>query len=307
MHDWNEYSAIVREKVPLAPFTTWRIGGSARWYARPSADSLPGLLALANEGGIPVCFLGRGSNVLIGDDGIDGLVVHSKQSLEGIHRISDDLVEADAGVPLPRLSRFVANLGCAGFEFLIGIPGTVGGGIVINAGLRSPFRREISDVLDAVDVLESDGTICTLAARELGLRYRGSTLLERGLFVLRARFRLEDFRSGSEVIRKRTAHHLLERRQNQPLNRRTAGSTFKQVQAGPATGWYIEKAGLKGHRVGGAMVSHKHANWIETDSDARADDVRGLMEVMVGTVQEKFGVKLEREVRFLPEDVGFHA
>jgi len=303
--DWKNFE--VRADISLAPFTTWKVGGVAQWYAEPAAEELPGLLRLARENGVPVFFLGRGSNVLIADEGLPGLVVHTWKALSGIRRIGEDMVEAEAGVPLPRLSRFVADLGCAGFEFLIGIPGTVGGGVVINAGLRAPLRREVLDILAEVDIIEVDGKIITLSASEIGLRYRHSNLFDRGSFVLRARFVLQDFASGSDVIRRRTAHHLLERKQNQPLSRQTAGSTFKQVRAGPATGWYLEQARLKGRRVGGAVVSEKHANWIETDATATATDVKELMEVMVNEVHSKFGVVIKREVRFLPEDTSFQA
>lgn len=303
--DWQDF--VVRKDISLAPFTTWKVGGVAQWYAEPAAEELPGLLRLARENGVPVFFLGRGSNILIADEGLPGLVIHTWKVLSGIRRIGEDMVEAEAGVPLPRLSRFVADLGCAGFEFLIGIPGTVGGGVVINAGLRAPLRREVSDILAEVDIVEADGKTISLSASEIGLRYRHSNLLDRGCFVLRARFLLQDFASGSDVIRRRTGHHLLERKQNQPLSRQTAGSTFKQVRAGPATGWYLEQAGLKGHRVGGAVVSEKHANWIETDVTATATDVKELMKVMVNEVQAKFGVVIQREVRFLPEDVSFQA
>jgi UDP-N-acetylmuramate dehydrogenase len=303
--DWQDF--VVRKDISLAPLTTWKVGGVAQWYAEPVAEELPGLLRLARENGVPVFFLGRGSNILIADEGLAGLVIHTWKVLSGIRRIGEDMVEAEAGVPLPRLSRFVADLGCAGFEFLIGIPGTVGGGVVINAGLRAPLRREVSDILAEVDIVEADGKTISLSASEIGLRYRHSNLLDRGSFVLRARFLLQDFASGADVIRRRTAHHLLERKQNQPLSRQTAGSTFKQVRAGPATGWYLEQAGLKGRRVGGAVVSEKHANWIETDVTATAIDVKELMKVMVNEVQAKFGVVIQREVRFLPEDVSFQA
>lgn len=303
--DWKNFR--VRKDISLAPFTTWKVGGVAQWYAEPTTEELPGLLRLAREHGVPVFFLGRGSNVLIADEGLPGLVIHTWKALLGIRRIGEDMVEAEAGVPLPRLSRFVADLGCAGFEFLIGIPGTVGGGVVINAGLRAPLRREVQDILAEVDIVELDGKIITLPASEIGLRYRHSNLFDRGSFVLRARFVLQDFASGSDVIRRRTAHHLLERKQKQPLSRQTAGSTFKQVRAGPATGWYLEKAELKGRRVGGAVVSVKHANWIETDATATATDVSELMKIMVNEVHSKFGVVIKREVRFLPEDTSFQA
>lgn len=296
MSNWGKLA--VRENVPLAGFTTWKVGGSARWYAEPKAEEVSRYLVKASELGIPVFHLGRGSNILIPDEGVDGLVLHGWKSLCRIERLSGDLVEAETGVPLPRLSRFVADLGCAGFEFLIGIPGTVGGGIAMNAGLRVPMVREMSDVLDSVDVVEKGtGEIQTFKVQDSDLSYRHSRFLDEGQYILRARFRLEDFTRGREAIRRLTAHHLEERRIKQPLSRQTAGSTFKQLAGGPATGWYIDKAGLKGTRIGGAKVSEKHANWIETEKGAKAADVQKLMDEVISIVQSRFGVTLEPEVQ----------
>ena len=296
MADWGKLA--VQENVPLAGFTTWKVGGPARWYAEPRAEEVPEYLARASGMGIPVYFLGRGSNVLVLDGGVDGLVLHGWKTLVDIKRVGEDIVEAGAGAPLPRLSRFVADLGCSGFEFLIGIPGTVGGGVVMNAGLRVPWVREVSDVLEAVDAVDaSSGEMMTFPASGCGMAYRKSRFQGGGQFILKARFRLEDFSKPREAIRRLTAHHLEERRVKQPLSKQTAGSTFKQVDSGPATGWYIDKAGLKGARVGGAVISQKHANWIETDKGAKAADVLGLMDLVVETVDRKFGVRLEPEVQ----------
>jgi UDP-N-acetylmuramate dehydrogenase len=298
MSKWGNLAVL--ENVPLAGFTTWKVGGNARWYAEPTVDDAGEYLLRARELGIPVHFLGRGSNVLIADEGVEGLVLHGWKSLDRMERISSGIVEAEAGVPMPRLSRFVADLGCAGFEFLIGIPGTVGGGVAMNAGLRVPMVREISDVLESVDVVDRyTGELQTFRNAETGLHYRHSRFLEEGQFILRARFRLDNFESSRESIRRLTAHHLEERRIKQPLSRQTAGSTFKQLPGGPATGWYIDKAGLKGARIGGATISQKHANWIETDKGATAADVRRLMEYVIKTVENRFGVTLEPEVQFL--------
>ena len=298
MSDWGELK--VQENVPLAGFTTWKVGGPARWYAEPSAEEVTLFLQTAKKCSIPVYFLGRGSNVLIPDEGLEGLVLHGWKSLGKIERISENQVEAEAGVPMPRLSRFVADLGCGGFEFLIGIPGTVGGGVAMNAGLRVPMVREIADVLESVDVVEKDtGELRTLARDACGLQYRHSRFLTEGQFILRARFSLEDFSRSREAIRRLTAHHLEERRIKQPLSRQTAGSTFKQLSGGPATGWYIDKAGLKGMRVGGALVSQKHANWIETEKGATAEDVRDVMRLVIERVRKRYGVTLEPEVQFM--------
>ena len=298
MSNWGELK--VQENVPLAGFTTWKVGGPARWYAEPTAEEVPLFLQQAQKLSIPVYFLGRGSNVLIPDEGLGGLVLHSWKSLGKIERVGENQVLAEAGVPMPRLSRFVADLGCGGFEFLIGIPGTVGGGVAMNAGLRVPMVREISDVLESVDVVDQvSGEVQTLSRDASGLRYRHSRFLEEGQFILRGCFRLEDFCRSREAIRRLTAHHLEERRIKQPLSRQTAGSTFKQLSGGPATGWYIDKAGLKGMQVGGAMVSQKHANWIETEKGATAQDVRDLMTLVIEKVQKRYGVTLEPEVQFM--------
>jgi UDP-N-acetylmuramate dehydrogenase len=298
MADWGKLK--VQEEVPLAGFTTWKVGGPARWYAEPAAEEVPEYFGRAKTAGIPVYFLGRGSNVLVPDEGVDGLVLHGWKSLLELGRGKDGQVVAGAGVPLPRLSRYVADLGCSGFEFLIGIPGTVGGGVVMNAGLRVPWIREVSDVLESVVAVDADtGKTKEYGVDGCGMGYRKSRFQEGRDYVLSAKFRLEDFSKSREAIRRLTAHHLEERRIKQPLSKQTAGSTFKQADSGPATGWYIDRAGLKGASVGGVMVSRKHANWIETGKGATSADVLALMDRVMETVTRRFGVQLEPEIRVL--------
>lgn len=290
----------IRENVPLAPLTTWRVGGPARFFYEPVGEEYLEVVARAREHGIPIYVLGRGSNVLIDDSGLDGLVICTRRSLQKIEQVGD-LIVAEAGVALPTLSKFAAGLGFGGYEFLIGIPGTIGGGVVMNAGLTSQGVREMSDVLESVDVIDDQDNIITLNKDRLGFGYRTSALLDKDFFVIRARFRVET-PADREEIRARMARHLAVRRAKQPLSKWTAGSTFKQPPGGCSAGWYIDRAGLKGFQIGGARVSHKHANWIENCGNATARDIKALIEEIQLKVYHRFGVWLEREVRFLPDD-----
>jgi UDP-N-acetylmuramate dehydrogenase len=287
----------LRERYPLAPYTTWRIGGPARWFAEPEADELLPLLRAAREDGVRVHVLGRGSNVLVDSAGVDGLVIVTRNSLVRLEREGARIV-ADAGVSLPRLAKFAAAEGFRGFEFLVGIPGTVGGAVVINAGLTVYRPRETAAVLEDVEAIDAQLVPVVRTAAEIAPAYRSTNLLGSGACVVRARFRLEEA-GDPEEIHRATLEHLAERKRKQPLDRFTAGSTFKQPAGGRPAGWYIEEAGLKGACENGARVSPKHANWIENRGDATSDDVRRLMDRIVETVHARFGVTLEPEVRFV--------
>jgi len=287
----------LKTEISLAPYTTWNIGGPATFFWEPSYDAVPSVIGLCTKEKIPVYFLGRGSNVLINEKGLDGLVICTKKALQEI-TFDGNLIHAQSGVPLPKLAKFAAKQGFGGYEFLIGIPGTVGGGIVINAGLTAKKRLEVSDILEEAELLYPDGSLEWKKSEDLGLQYRSSNILDENIFVRKARFKSTWFSSEKE-IRNKIADHLADRRRKQPLGKSTAGSTFKQPEGGRAAGWYIDEAGLKGHRIGGAVVSTKHANWIENDKDATSEDVLNLMDYIVKKVDEKFGIVLEKEVRFL--------
>lgn len=246
---------------------------------------------------IPVWYLGRGSNVLIDSNGLKGLVICTKKSLQNIE-IKDNIITAEAGVPMPKLSKFAAKLGWGGYEHLIGIPGTIGAGIAINAGLTAKGRKEIGDVLIEVELMDKEGKRWWESKEELNLGYRSSNIPNRKLFVLRARFKAT-FNATDKVIKHKTALHLAERRRKQPLSKATAGSTFKQPEGGKPAGWYIDRAGLKGHQIGGAKVSEKHANWIENTGNASMNDIITLIEHIKNTVQIKFGIKLNEEIKVL--------
>lgn len=288
----------IQSEVSLAPYTTWKLGGVAQWLAEPDAKSLPKLIKFSSKNDLPIYFLGRGSNVLINDSGLPGLVIVTRNSLTGLRREADYIV-AESGVFLPHLSKFAAREGFSGFEFLIGIPGTVGGAIAMNAGLTVFRPREMTAIIQDFDVLNWDGSIETLTMDDVNAGYRHTDLLEGKQLILQARFHLAEAGDPKE-IKRNTFEHLAERKRKQPLDKPTAGSTFKSPQGSKGAGWYIEQAGLKGVQIGDARVSLIHANWIENLGNAKAADVRQLIVHIQATVKARMGIKLEPEVRFLP-------
>lgn len=281
----------------LAPYSTWGVGGAARWLVEPTVDELPQLIGWAYHQNICTYFIGRGSNILIADAGLPGLVILTRNSMTSMKR-ENNLIVADSGVFLPQLSQFAAREGFSGFEFLIGIPGTVGGAISMNAGLTVFRPREMVSVVEDFDVVNPDGSIETLTMADVHAGYRRTDLLESQKFVLKARFRLKN-KGDPKEIRRSTFEHLTERKRKQPLDKPTAGSTFKSFSGKKGAGWYIDQAGLKGFHLGGARVSLVHANWIENMGDATASDIRQLIEYIQVTVKARMNVCLEPEVRYL--------
>ncbi|MBE9061264.1 UDP-N-acetylmuramate dehydrogenase [cf. Phormidesmis sp. LEGE 11477] len=285
-----------KEEVPLAPYSTWHIGGPARWLVEPTVEELPSLIKWAFHHDVPVYFLGRGSNILIDDAGLPGLVVVTRNSMTELRR-EKDLIVADSGVFLPHLSQFAAKAGFLGFEFLIGIPGTVGGALAMNSGLTVFRPREMASIVKDFDVVNVDGSFETLTLEEINVGYRRTDLLSGKRFVTRVRFRLES-KGDPEEIRSSTLAHLAERKRKQPLDKPTAGSTFKSPPGSKGAGWYIEQAGLKGFQIGQAKVSPRHANWIENLGNATAADVRSLIEHIQNRVKVHSDIQLEPEVIF---------
>jgi UDP-N-acetylmuramate dehydrogenase len=287
----------IRENVPLAPFTSWKVGGPARYLCEPTEGQASEVIRWARERALPLYFLGRGSNVLVPDAGLPGLVLLTRNSMIGLDR-RDDHIVAGAGVSLPKLSTFAAGEGFSGYEFMIGIPGTVGGAIAMNAGLTVFRPRELREVVDSFDVIDSSGRLETLTMDAVRVRYRHTDLLDGDRLLIRARFKLET-PGDPAALHQATVEHLRERKSKQPLDKPTAGSTFKSPPGARSAGWLIEHAGLKSFRIGGAMVSPKHANWIENLGDATATDIRRLIDHIQTEVERHAGVRLEPEVRFL--------
>ena len=286
-----------KEDVSLAPYSTWRVGGTARWLVEPGVEELPDLMSWAHQQSICVYFIGRGSNILVADAGLPGLVIVTRNSMTSLKR-ERSLIAADSGVFLPHLSRFAAQEGFSGFEFLIGIPGTVGGALAMNSGLTVFRPREMVSIVESFDVIDLDGSTHTMTMADVNVDYRKTDLLDCKRFVSRVRFRLKDEDNPKKIL-SNTLEHLTERKRKQPLDKPTAGSTFKSLPGSKSAGWYIEQAGLKGFELGGAKVSLVHANWIENLGHATAADIRNLMNHIQMTVKERMGVSLEPEIRYL--------
>jgi len=291
---------VILENHPLAPLTTWKIGGPANYLATAAGlEEVFRLMALAQERGWPLFFLGRGSNLLIADAGLPGLTLHLARSLQILSRRGDTL-RAGAGVSLPRLARTAAALGFSGFEFLAGIPGSVGAAVRLNAGADG---RDLAAVLSRVWVATPQLQLLEFRVGELGLDYRSSRLLYfPHWLVVEAEFLLST-PAPPEAVRRRLRELQAARRARQPANYRNCGSVFKNPKAGPAAGLLIEAAGCKGLRRGGAQVSRKHANFILNRGQATAAQVKALIAEIQERVWRTQGVALEREVVILPDDL----
>jgi UDP-N-acetylmuramate dehydrogenase len=284
--------------------TTWKIGGPADWFWLPQTeDELLQALAWARGKGLPVHILGRGSNVLIADDGLRGLVICLREMDAKEFRYDPGsegrgILEVSAGMSMPRLSKVAAQQGFGGYEFYIGIPGTVGGAVAINAGYGPGDERQTANRCMEVRTVSLEGEAQWRPYGEYNPVYRHTDLVGSGLIVTAARFALKDL-SSKAAIRAETAKHLTMRHERQPLTRPTAGSVFKGTAEGVPAAVYIDRCGLKGHRIGGAVISPKHANWIENTGGATAADVLELIQQVQAIVKEREGIELEAEVRFL--------
>ncbi len=282
----------VEENVPLARHTTIGAGGPARWFARPETiEELAGLLRWARERDVEVETIGLGSNLLVHDHGVQALVLRLAGELASA-RVDGDVLVAGGGAPNAVCLHRSRAAGLGGFEFASAIPGTAGGGVRMNAGAYSREWRDV--VVDAV-VVDADGPR-TVAVGNLGLAYRRSAIGP-GEVVAQVRFRLEP-RPPAE-IKQTVAELLAQRKATQPTNKRTFGSVFKNPDGAAGAGRLIEECGLKGHRIGGAVISPRHANFIENAGEATAEDAIALMAEARRRVHERTGIELEHEVRFL--------
>lgn len=280
------------EHVPLARFTTIGTGGPARWLSRPeSLGELQDALAWAAAERVSVEAIGLGSNVLAHDDGVDSLVVRLAGELASV-RIDGDVLVAGGGAPNAVCLHRARAAGLGGLEFASAIPGTTGGGVRMNAGA---YGREFRDVLLDAVVVDAQGAR-TVSSSELDLGYRHSSL-RAGEVVAEVRLHLEP--SSPEAVKAFTADLLARRKATQPTNKRTFGSVFKNPDGSPGAGRMIEECGLKGHAIGGALISPRHANFIENRGGATSHDCLELIAEARRRVFERFGHTLEHEVRFL--------
>jgi UDP-N-acetylmuramate dehydrogenase len=275
---------------PLAAHTTWKIGGPAEAMLFPSTrEVVIRAVAVAASSGWPLRVMGNGSNLLCPDDGVRGLVINLTNSLAA-HTFDGATLTAEAGCFLPKLARQAGMAGYSGLECVVGVPGTVGGGCVMNAGIPS---GTLSEVLIDLDWLAHDGMVTRRPAAELEFGHRESALQHEQGIVLAARFALTED-EPAEILA-RLDEHLAYRRETQPLSEATCGSVFRRP-AGAHPGAVIEQAGCKGMRVGDAEVSRQHANWILNRGHATAADVRNLIEAIRERVRQHTGIELVLEV-----------
>ena len=284
---------------PMSAHTTFRIGGPADYFVVPEdAAALGRGVALCRAEGVDYFITGNGSNLLVGDGGYRGVVFHICHTMDDVvyeEKGTELLVEAGAGVMLSGLARQVSSKGYTGFEYATGIPGTLGGGVTMNAGA---YGGEISDNLLWAELMDETGAVLRLERDRLKLSYRHSVMMEQPLVVLRAGF---SFTKGdAAAITEKVAELSRSRKEKQPLEYPSAGSTFKRPE-GYFAGKLIQDCGLKGFRVGDAMVSEKHSGFVINVGHATAADVMTLIRHVQQEVDRQFCVRIEPEVRMLGE------
>lgn len=285
----------VLTEEPMSRHTTFRIGGPADYFLMPSTyEEIGAILKICKEADMPYFILGNGSNLLVSDAGYRGVIIQLFRNMSEIE-VNGTEIRAAAGALLSGIAAAAKNASLTGFEFAGGIPGTLGGAVVMNAGA---YGGEMKDVLKEVIVMTKDGEILKLQANELELGYRTSIVKKMDYLVLEAVIGLEE--GDQEAIKQRMRELTEQRVSKQPLEYPSAGSTFKRPE-GYFAGKLIMDSDLRGYRVGGAQVSEKHCGFVINAGDATAADVVKLMQDVSDIVKEKFGVTLEPEVKFLGE------
>ncbi len=283
----------VKRDEPMKKHTTFRIGGPADIFVTPEDESqFLAAVRLCRQEGMPYYILGNGSNLLVSDSGYRGAVIETEKALSRLEADGETL-KAGAGILLSALAKEALRLSLTGLESASGIPGTLGGGVVMNAGA---YGFELKDVLESVRLLDREGNVRTVPAGELKLGYRYSTIPETGSIVLEAALRLK--KGDPEAIRARMEELAAQRKSKQPLEYPSAGSTFKRPE-GYFAGKLIDDAGLRGFQVGGAQVSEKHCGFVINRGDATAEDVMELCRQVQEKVFQKFGVRMDMEIRKL--------
>lgn len=283
----------VKVDEPMKRHTTFRIGGPADYFLLPSSEEeLSGILKICKNEELPYFILGNGSNLLVSDEGYRGVIIQLYRNYGDI-TVKGNEIHATAGALLSQIAAAAKNASLTGFEFAGGIPGTLGGAVVMNAGA---YGGEMKDVLKEVTVMNQDGEILTIPADKLELGYRTSIIKTAGYIVLEAVISLK--KGNIEEITALSRKLSAQRIEKQPLEYPSAGSTFKRPE-GYFAGKLIMDSNLRGYRVGGAQVSEKHCGFVINAGGATAEDVSILMKNVTDIVYEKFGVKLEPEVKFL--------
>ncbi len=288
---YNDLFYLVNEL--MSRHTTFQIGGPADLMVYPTRRrEICDLVRICRTHDIPYTALGNGSNILVSDSGIRGLVIMTDR----MHRITvgnNGTMEAWAGAPLSRVATIAKNYGLTGLEFAFGIPGSIGGAVYMNAGA---YNRQMNNVITATEYVDEDGNLCTVEGEAHKFGYRTSCFKDTRHIIIKTHLQLT---TGDEAeIADLMKQYTQARKEKQPLELPSAGSTFKRPE-GYFAGKLIEDCGLKGRRIGGAEVSTKHAGFIVNVGGAKATDVLELVDVVKNEVQEKFGVTLEPEIKFL--------
>lgn len=297
---YNQLIQIVEEKQvlcdePMSKHTTFRVGGPADYFVMPqSIEEVQKIVAFCKKSEMPYYIIGNGSNLLVSDSGYRGVIIQIYKTMSEI-TVEGNLVKAQAGALLSKIGNIALEASLSGFEFAAGIPGTVGGAVVMNAGA---YGGEMKDILVSATVLTADGAILTLYNEELELGYRTSIIAKNDYVVLEATYELQP--SVKEEIRGKMDELKVQRVTKQPLEYPSAGSTFKRPE-GYFAGKLIQDAGLRGFQVGGAQVSEKHCGFVINKENATAADIIELMKQVSDRVMQEFGVRLEPEVKMLGE------
>ena len=281
----------VRINEPMKNHTTFKIGGPAQYYVTPeSVTQIQEVVSLCRDMNIPLHVIGNGSNILVGDDGVDGVVLALFNTFSD-YEIKDNVITAQAGMSLIKLAVIALREGLTGLEFASGIPGSVGGAVYMNAGA---YDGQMKDVVTSVTVLDEAGNIRILGRDELDMGYRTSAVAKHNMIVLQV---IIELKAGDKEQIKDRMNQLSElRKQKQPLEYPSAGSTFKRPE-GYFAGKLIADAGLKGYSIGGAAVSEKHAGFVVNMGGATAKDVVELTDYIKKRIIEQFGVTLELEIK----------
>ena len=297
---YNRIKEIIEENriyvdEPMKKHTTFRVGGPADYFVVPrTKEEVKELISVCKEFDMPYYVLGNGSNLLVGDKGYRGVIIQVYKEMNQI-QVDGENIKVQAGALLSRIGNVALEAELSGFEFAAGIPGTMGGAVVMNAGA---YGGEMRDVLVSATVLTPQGELLTLSNEELELGYRTSIVAKKDYIVLEATIGLH--KGDKEAIKARMDELRVQRTTKQPLEFPSAGSTFKRPE-GYFAGKLIQDAGLRGFQVGGAQVSEKHCGFVINKENATAADVWELMQQVSAIVKEKFGVELEPEVKRLGE------
>jgi len=277
---------------PLSKWTTWRVGGPAQYLVFPSSvEKVVGVIKIAKKNNVPVIVLGNGSNVLVKDSGIKGIVINTAK-LERIS-VQGTIISAEAGNTMPQLAKYAMQNSLTGLEFSVGIPASFGGAILMNAGA---WGKSLGDVIKEVKIVNMEGEVKVLSREQMNFNYRESSFKKGAQVIVGGNLKLAQ---GDAVkIKNLMTFHQQNRIEKQPLRLPNAGSVFKNPE-GYAAGYLIESVGLKGFNMGGAKISDKHANFIVNTGSATAEDILNLMDKAVHCVENFYGIHLEPEISIL--------